>query len=155
MESWQLKTKKSKCSHTQWQHNTQWQQFDFFICLLSISSLVHKIFLFFGLRVRDGVVDCQDASDEKKKKQVNNKEIEDSRDADTSTEDAEGVVGMSSFPHLQLQPNTRSMVTSSSTADEDASFAPSTFPINLQTQDQEENIIITMEEIKQKNYSNL
>lgn len=108
------------------------------------------------MRVRDGVVDCQDASDEKKKKQVNNKEIEDSRDADTSTEDAEGVVvGMSSFPHLQLQPNTRSMVTSSSTADEDASFAPSTFPINLQTQDQEENIIITMEEIKQKNYSNL
>ena len=125
------------------------------VSYLFFFQFLHKIFLFFGLRVRDGVVDCQDASDEKKKKQVNNKEIEDSRDADTSTEDAEGVVGMSSFPHLQLQPNTRSMVTSSSTADEDASFAPSTFPINLQTQDQEENIIITMEEIKQKNYSNL
>ena len=110
------------------------------------------------MKVRDGVVHCQDASDEKKrkkKKQVNNKEIEDSRDADTSTEDAEGVVGMSSFPHHHLQPNTRSMVTSTSTADEDASSAPDTFPINLQTQDQEENIVITMEEIKEKNYSNL
>ena len=111
------------------------------------------------MKVRDGVVHCQDASDEKKKKKKqdnnNNKEIEDSRDADTSTEDAEGVVGMSSFPHLHLQPNTRSMVTSTSTADEDASSAPDTFPINLQTQDQEENIVITMEEIKEKNYSNL
>lgn len=125
------------------------------VSYLFFFQFLHKIFLFFSLRVRDGVVDCQDASDEKKKKQVNNKEIEDSRDADTSTEDAEGVVGMSSFPHLQLQPNTRSMVTSSSTADEAASSAPSSFPINLQTQDQEENIVITMEEIKQKNYSNL